>query len=228
MVYRRKSSYRAKRPATRRTPRASTGSQILSLLKGAALTALKRRLGLNTETKFVDTAGTTTSTATLVSCIASPTIAQGLTVNTRQGANIRITKINQRISISAAAAATLGCNVRIITVRNKWSDSTIAVADILQTTTDFSSPFHNLFQEHGLELIQDETVRIGTATSDNSVVTIDRQFSRPNWQMTWTDADTTGVPSNLVRGAIQTFWMVDNVTTAPVFTSTNRLWFVDN
>lgn len=227
----RRSTYRPKRTPRRKRAAGSSGtlgSTVLKALKGYALTALKRKLGLNTETKYSDSVGTTTATGTLVSRIPSPTIAQGLTVNTRQGTNIRIVKVEQRINIQAAVAATLGCNVRIITVRQRLNDGTITVADVLQTSTDFSSPIHNLFHEHGLTLLQDETVRLGTATADNSCITLERTFKLPNGQMTWTDADTTGVPSNLVRGAIQTFWMVDNVTTAPYFTATNRFWYVDN
>lgn len=220
-----KKTYRRRRAAGSSGGLAST---VLRALKGYALLALKRKLGLNTETKYIDVVGSTTATATLGSRISSPTIPQGLTVSQRQGVNIRVTKVEQRINILAAAAATNGCNVRILTVRAKLQDGVPVVADILQTPTDFSSPIHNLFKEHGLELLQDEIVRVGTPTADNASVTIERTFSLPNGQMTWIDSDTTGVPANLVRGAIVTYWYLDNVTTAPYFTATNRFWYVDN
>jgi hypothetical protein len=200
---------------------------LLAALKGYALTALKRKLGLNTETKYVDVAGTTTATGTLATRIASPTIPQGATVGGRNGAGVRVTKVEQRINIEAATAATKGCNVRIITVRHKHS-GTPAVADVLQVTTDFSSPIHNNIVANHIEVISDQTYTVGTSTSENATVLVANTFSRANWQMEWTDADTTGVPADLINGGIVTMWMIDNVTTAPVFTSTNRVWFVDN
>jgi len=229
MVYAKKRRYVAKRrPIKRRsTSRGSMGSQVLSLLKGAALGALKRRLGLNTEEKFVDTAGTTTSTATLVSRIVSPTIAQGLTVGTRSGAGVRVTRIQQRINVAATSAATLGTTIRVITVRHRHS-GVPAVGDILQTTTDISSPLHNNLAANHIELISDRSYVLGTALSGTGQLLIENEFSRAIWQMEWTDADTTGVPANLINGAIVTLWMQDAVTTAPVWTSTNRVWFVDN
>jgi len=229
MPYGNRKGYRAKRRPTkrRRTSAPSTGAALLAALKGYALTALKRKLGLNTETKYVDVAGSSTATATLASRIVSPTIPQGATVGGRNGAGVRVTKVEQRINIEASAAATKGCNVRIITVRHRHS-GVPAVADILQVTTDFSSPIHNNIVANHVEIISDQTYTVGTATSENSTVLVSNMFSRANWQMEWTDADTTGVPANLINGAIVTLWMVDNVTTAPTFTSTNRVWFVDN
>jgi len=227
--YGNKKRYVAKRRATKRRAgaRTSTGSQVLALIKGAALAALKRRLGLNTETKYVDVNGTTTATGTLVLRIQPPTIAQGSTVNQRNGAGVRITAVDQRINITAATAATAGCNIRIIVVRHLHAGNP-NVADVLQTTTDISSPLHNNLRANHIELISDQTYSLGTADSGNSSLYISNTYSRANWQMEWTDADTTGVPANCINGVIATMWMIDNVTTAPVFTSTNRYWYVDN
>jgi len=203
------------------------GAQALSLIKGYALTKLKQRLGLNTELKYVDVNGTTTATTTLTSRIATPTIPQGSAVGQRNGAGVRCVKIDQRICIEAAAAATKGCQIRVITVRHK-SAAGANVADILQVTTDISSPLHNNLAANHIELISDQTYTLGHATAPNSTILIENTFSRPNWQMEWTDADTAGTPANYINGAIATYWMQDQVSTAPVYTSTNRYWFVDN
>jgi aerobic-type carbon monoxide dehydrogenase small subunit (CoxS/CutS family) len=193
----------------------------------AAVKQLKKRLGLNTENMFVDTAGTTTSTATLVQRIASPVIPQGDTVGSRAGVSIRVDSVDLRISCVVPAAATTGNVVRIIAVRNR-KDGSASVADILQTTTDISSPIHNLFAEHQLELLMDQTYELGTATGSPGAFYVHRVWNPTDWHMTWTDSDTTGVNSNLVEGAISVWWYVDNVTTAPVFTSTMRVRYVDN
>ena len=225
----RKRRFTAKRRATKRraTRSPSMGAQALALIKGYALTKLKQRLGLNTETKYVDTSGVTTATATLAARIATPTIPQGSTVGQRQGAGVRITRVDQRICVEAAAAATKGCQIRVITVRHRTAASA-APGDILQVTTDISSPLHNNLAANHIELISDQTYTLGHATAPNSTILIENSFSRPNWQMEWTDADTTGVAANLINGGITTFWMQDQVSTAPVYTSTNRCWYVDN
>jgi len=224
-------SGRTKKNQSNRVTQKSNVQQLATLVidqmaKGGAR-KLKSVLGLNTEDKFVDTAGTTTTTSTLASRIASPTIAQGLTVNTRQGTSIRVTKCELRINISAIAAATLGNTIRVIVVRSN-DDSTITLADVLQTTTDISSPIHNLFSAHGLELLDDFTVQLSTTAGGESQRYVKRTYSNDDWHMVWTDADTTGVPSNLVTGCMQVFWYAENSGNPPTFVSNMRTWFVDN
>jgi len=162
-----------------------------------------------------------------VTRITTPTIPQSAAVGGRNGAGIRVTKVEQRINVEASVGATKGCNIRVITVRHKHSGLP-AVADVLQVTTDISSPIHNNIVANHIELISDQTYTLGTVTSENSTLLIENTFSRANWQMEWTDADTTGATANLINGAIVTMWMCDQVSTAPIFTSTNRVWFVDN
>ena len=229
MAYGKRMAYRPKRraPKRRRTSAPSTGAALLAALKGYALTKLKQRLGLNTETKFVDVGGSATATTSLVTRIVSPTIPQGSAVGGRNGAGVRVTKVEQRINVEANVAATKGCNIRVITVRHRHQ-GTPAVADVLQLSTDISSPIHNNLAANHIELISDQLHYVGPALSSNSSIQIINTFQRANWQMEWTDADASGVPANLINGAIVTMWMVDNVTTAPAFISTNRVWFVDN
>jgi len=223
-VYKKK-KYAAKRKPKRSARRTPT-TTIASLLQGAALGYLKRRLGLNTEQKYVDTSGTTTATATLVNRIASPTIAQGLTVNTRQGASIRVTRTDVRISITPVATGLSSC-IRVICVRYT-DDASPGAADILQTTTEMTSPLHNNFHEKGLQLLHDQVYPVGTTTSPGGTA-IEFSCSRANDHMVWTNTDTTGVQANLVSGGITVWWMMDsNFTTAPIIASTMRTWFVDN
>lgn len=227
MAFTRKRKYAAKRRPKRRAARSSFSGSLVSAIKGYALTKLKQKLGLNTESKFVDVAGTTTATATLTSRIAAPTIAQGLTVGTRTGASLRVTKVETRISIVAALAATLPTNVRIIQARNTRTGQSVP-ADILETSTDFSSPINNECAANGIQILKDVVVPIGTATGGDGCAYLQWTHSALSDHMLWPDADTTGTPAACIKGCITTLWMLDNVTTAPVFTAKSRYWFVDN
>lgn len=220
---------KAKKPQAKNKPTVLqvAGGKFVDALGAAAVKKLKVKLGLNTEDKFVDVAGTTTSTATLVKRIASPTIAQGLTVNTRSGASIRITRADLRITAVTPAAATTANVIRVIVVRHREADEPTA-SEILATTTDITSPQFNSASARGVDFLMDQNFTIGTATGGDGSVSITRSFTSDNWQMVWTNSDTTGVPTNLIEGSISVWWMIDNVTTAPVFTSTMRLWYVDN
>lgn len=217
-----------RRPARRRSTRSgNSGTSFVSLLKGYALLKLKQKLGLNPESKYVDVAGTTTSTGTLQSRIAAPTIAQGLTNQTRTGATVRISKVETRISIVAATAATSPTTIRIIQVRNKRAASA-QPADILQTTTDISSPLQSDYQANGVQILKDITVCLGTATGGDGCQWVEWTHTGLSDHVTWPDSDTTGLPGAAEQGCISTYWMVDNVSTSPVFTSKSRYWYVDN
>jgi len=199
----------------------------MALIKGAALGALKRKLGLNTEQKYVDNSGVVTCTGTLVLKIQPPVIVQGAAVDERNGAGVRITKVQQRINIIADVAATNGCNVRIITVRHLHAGNP-AVADILQQPSDITSMLHNNLAANHIELISDQVYSVSYSGAGNPAVYIENEFSRANWQLEWTDADTTGAVANIINGGISTHMMIDNVTTSPDITYTQRYWYVDN
>lgn len=217
-----------RRPSARSRPRTTNyGASFLNTLKGYALLKLKQKLGLNPESKFVDVAGTTTATGSLVLRIASPTIAQGDGVGSRSGASLRISKVETRIGITAVAAATAGCNVRIIQVRH-LKDGTPSTSAILEDPNDFASPISNHVTEQGVVILRDEVVSLGTAAGGPSAVSTQWTHTGLADHMTWPDSDTTGLPSALTKGMIATYWMVDNLTTAPYFIAKSRYWFVDN
>lgn len=229
MAYGRRPKYAPRRKASARKTKSTnyTGAMVLSALKGYALTKLKQKLGLNTETKFLDVAGTTTATTTLSTRIQSPTLAQGLTDSTRTGASVRITKVETRVSIVVPAAATTANVVRIIQVRYLRTGAP-ALADILDTTTDITSPLNDHHADLGVQILKDLSVPLGTATGGDGSAYVHWTHTGLADHMTWPDADTTGTPAACLKGAIYTYWMVDNVTTVPVFTSKSRYWFVDN
>lgn len=227
MAYGRR-NYAPKRRAPKRRARASnSGTTFVSLLKGYALLKLKQKLGLNPETKYVDVAGTTTATSTLQSRIAAPTIAQGNTNQTRNGATVRISKVETRISITAASTAVLPTNVRIIQVRNKRA-AQVPVADILQTTTDITSPLQSDYQANGVQILKDITVCVG-AKEGNGSQWVEWTHTGLSDHVVWPDSDTAGTPGAAEQGCISTYWMLDGAfDVAPTFAAKSRYWFVDN
>jgi len=226
-TYSNKKRYVAKRKYAPKRRTASYGAQAISLIKGYALAKLKQKLGLNTETKYVDNSGVVTCTGTLVLKIQPPVIAQGSAVDERSGAGVRITKVEQRLNILADAAATNGCNVRVITVRHLHAGNP-NVADILQQPSDITSPLHNNLKANHIELISDRVYPVSYPGAGNPAVYVNNVYQRANWQLEWTDADTTGAVANMINGGISTHMMIDNVTTSPDITYTQRYWYVDN
>ncbi len=191
-----------------------------------AVLALKNRLGLNTEHKYVDTNGTTTVTGTLVNRIGSATIPQGDGVNARNGNSVRITSAELRIDAMPAAAATAPTTIRVIVVRFLQPTGPVNT-DILQVATDITSPLDAFISEHGIEILDDFLMRVPTVGGGVGAY-VSKTYTGLDWQMVWTEADTAGSPANLITGGITTWWMGNSISTAPVMTSTMRLNYVDN
>jgi len=225
--YVKKRKYATKRKPYRKSTKRASPNTIQDLLHGAALGFLKRKLGLNTEEKFLDVNGTTTATSTLVARIATPVIPQDATDNGRTGSSIRITRVQTRISISPVLTSTTPSFVRIIQVRNLNSGS-VAAASILEVTTEMTSPINKNASALGVQILKDIVVPIGAFNGGNGAY-VEWEHSGVGDHLIFTTSDTTGVAANQVKGAITTFWMLDtNFTVAPVFASTSRFFYVDN
>lgn len=223
---RRKAYSNKKRPVRRAGT--SYGTMAVNAIKGWALTKLKQKLGLNTEEKYVDVNGTTTATSTLAQRIASPTIPLGTDDNSRNGSSIRITRVHTCIHITAASAQTLPTVVRIIQVRNRAVDVP-NVARILETTTRSTSPYNAESKELNIDILYDRSVTIAPKTAGNSSAVVEWTHQAMGDHMVWPTTDTTGLPADLNKGAIATFWMLDlNFDVAPVFQATSRYYYVDN
>ena len=222
-----KKKYAVKRRPTRKAPRRAAKETIQGLLQGAALGYLKRRLGLNTEHKFVDVSGSTTASATLTANIACPTIAQGSTDNQRSGASLRVTSVETRMSFTAAVAF-LPCNVRIIQTRHREASNATST-EILETNTDITSPINKNAAANGITILKDMVIQVNGSTAGDGAAYVQWTHSGANDHMLYLTADTTGVPTNLLQGAIQTWVMLDGgFSISPVITSTSRFLYVDN
>lgn len=227
MVYRypgyKKRSIRVskRRPKSRKT---SWGGMAFNALSGYALRSLKKKLGLNTESKIAGTNGTTTATTTLVARIAMPTIIAGTSnVGQRVGSSIRITAVKTRIAAIMPSTATTSNLVRIIQVRDRQNGNP-TVADILETPTEFCSPLNNNFVAAGLQLLKDVVL----PCTLRDPLFLEWTHSALNDQCVYPDGDTAGAPSSLIEGSIVTHWMVADGTSIPIFSSRSEFYYVDN
>ena len=225
-VYKKK-RYAVKRRPSRKAPKRAPAVSIQSLLQGAAVGYLKRRLGLNTEEKFLDVNSGTTATTSLVQNIVMPTIPQGLTDNDRTGSNLRITRIDTRIVICAAATSTIPMAVRIIQVRHTEQGLPTA-GEILEVTTRLVSPINVKAKAFGIQVLKDITVPVDSFGGGSPTI-VEWTHSGANDQVAYTTSDTTGVPTNVISGHISTWWMLEeNFSVAPTFSGTSRVYYVDN
>lgn len=239
-----KRSYSAKRKPARKVrkanpwaPRSATGSEVISALGGYALKRLKAKLGLNTETKFIDqdTGGISVPTSLAVSACQNiyPLIAQGLTDNTRSGNTVRMTRFALRGVITAAAGNVLfGSRVRIIVVNHGATPyNNASAADILEDPGNVDSEY-TADPEFKSTVLYDRTFKFdaagtGNGNSQSQVIEFDH---RPlDHHIVWTSADTTGAQANVLRGFIAA-WMIGTFTAgqAQLMRCYTRTEWVDN
>jgi hypothetical protein len=202
------------------------GGAALTHLGAGALAALKSKLGLNTEDKFVDTGAATTVTTTATARLTNAVIPQGLTVNTREGASVRVSSLEYRLNFQAAAAGT-PCTIRLLVVRDRDSGNNSA-ANVLQTPSDFNSAINNNFTALGLEMLCEEYINVGAPGAENADVTWVKTITRPDMHLRWTNADTTGSVANLVQGQVALYWLASQAGTPPTASGNSRTWYVDN
>ncbi len=218
----------SKKNKPKKTAWQTHGGALFDSLSGAALMRLKDKLGLNTEENYTDQNTSVAMSASFVSHMSAPTIAQGTGVGARVGASIRVTRIEVRLCLSAAAASTTGNLARFILTRNN-EPGVAAAANILQSTSLITSPLNHQIEALGIEVLMDVTVPINNAGLGPAWIhrTItDRDY--PNMHMIWPDTDTTGLGSALTEGCINLFAIVDSISTAPTLTGTVRICYVDN
>jgi hypothetical protein len=218
----------SRKPKVVKTPWQKHGGALFDSLSRSAIERLKNRLGLNTEENYADGALTTSLTTTLSTKLTPPTIAQAVGIGKRIGSSIRVTRIEVRVNVTAVAASTTGNTVRLIMTRNVETGQA-AVADILQTTTDITSPLNHQIGVLGIQVLRDVTFPVnlhGNGAYYYTTTITDSEW--PDMHMIWPDSDTAGTPGALDEGCINLYMMIDSVTTSPVVTGTVRLCYVDN
>lgn len=233
-----KKSYKAKRVTKRRgkyAARPATGAEVLSSLGGYALTKLKARLGLNTESKYVDTpSGSLSATGTLTQVFSNmdTLIPLGTNDNTRNGSSVRMTNYVIQGHIVTSSANLQPSKTRVIVV--DWGSTPAAsanVADILEVTTDVDSCYtHDPTFKH--TVLMDEVMYFNPDATGNAERKIDLRFRMTPLahHLVWTTGDTTGASANLLRGFVALYCVVDQATAAqfPALTAYQRVEYVDN
>ncbi len=217
-----------RKPRVVKTPWQIHGGALFDSMSRSALDSLKSKLGLNTEENYADGALTTSLTSTLQTKLTPPTIAQGTGVGKRIGASVRIRRIEVRVQVTAAAASTTGNTIRLILTRNN-EPGQASVANILQTTTDISSPLNHQVGVLGIQVLRDVTFDVNNAGPGSyyyKTTILDTEV--PEMHMVWPDSDSAGTPGALNEGCINLYMMSDSITTSPVVTGTVRLAYVDN
>lgn len=235
-AYRPKRRAPARRKPTRASkwaPRTATGSEVVSALGGYALAKLKAKLGLNTETKYVDTVETNVGTSSTCGTLAyALTIPQGSGNGTRDGASCRLTSYVMRMRIIANTAAVVGTLVRVLMVR--WKDSrgaSITATSLLDDSTRITSQYNlgGTANAIGYTVLYDETVYINIDTTSECQKVLTFKYTPLQHHLEWTDADTTGVIGNLQDGLIRGYIMTSETgANTPNYWSDTRVEYVDN
>lgn len=234
-----KQAWRAKRKPTKKRAAAKTSlaTQVVSAIGGYALKRLKQKLGLNTETKYVDTvsSGTTFSTtATGNQALSnfSTLVPQGLTDNTRQGNEFRMTRFCMKGFITNGAANLNNTVCRVIVVN--WGKTPVAatsVADVLEVTTDINSGY-TMDPSYPRTILDDRIINLGNSTvaPPANLHTYEFDYRPLSHHVRYTTTDTTGALSACVEGYIQAYIICTLSTAAnyPLLTVYNRMEYVDN
>lgn len=228
MAYRRKPQYRRKRRYVKKA-KSSWASKALGAVSGIGLRILKNKLGLNTETKYMDTIqGPTTVSTTALHTTYALAIPQGTTTNQRTGAGVRITSYHVKGKLYPSAGDINSNFVRVVYYTRKILNGiTSATGDILQLNTNTLSPYN--MNTESYSIIYDKTFSMGpygTTSTNSGQHCFEFNYTPTDHQLHWTAADTTGNIGNVEKGLIRGFVMCDSQ--APVFENYTRVKFVDN
>jgi len=265
MPYRRSSKYAKKRKyqpkasrksgrraGTSRSKRVSAGfgaaiDEGIKHLSRTALLALKSKLGMNAETKYVD-AATTGATVGALDALqqtqfnnCQTAIAQGLTAQQGSGDSVRMTRYLLHGQIVAGLSSTRAASFRVSVINcGKVPASLVTSADILQDPTDVNSPLTD-DPVNTVKVISDQTFTLGAYTNaaavpgngPSPIVPYELNLTPLDHHIRWTAADTTGTQANCIEGNIQVWSMASSVSGlalggVPTLSLWSRVEFVDN
>lgn len=237
MAYPRKSA--SKRSQSKRKPKTrsykskeSLGLQVAKSVGGYGLKLLKSRLGLNTETNFLDTAvGPVNLATTLTAGSYALSVPQGDTSSTRTGASVRLTSYEVNLSMIPISTNSNPGSIRVILYGQKKAvnASLVTTAQILQDNTNLRSPYNMDYE--GYQILFDQTYSFN-ASVDSAPRHV--HISAPlgiDWHLKWSNADTTGSSANLEAGYVRIAYMYEGftaVTGIPQISSYTRIKWVDN
>jgi hypothetical protein len=227
-----------------RTPLQAAGASFVDQLGKAAVEKLKSKLGLNTETKYVDTAANLAVTAFLAPFITSLTTAipQSLTDNGREGSTCRVTRTRIAFKIVNPVGNLLASSsVRVIVMRYRHlPTASVVAATLTADCLEFGgtggiaallSPdtFDPTFPG---QKVYDKTFVLGLGTGTGALSTAQDviQLAPQDFHLSWITTDTTGVYANSI-GDMHVMYTICDQSTAgnfPVIDAVQRISYVDN
>jgi len=203
----------------------------------AGAVALRKKLGLNTETNFIDSANNAALGTTIALIDSCGSIPIGATAGTGQriGREVRVVRYQVRAYVYVPATCTGIGLARVLAVFNRQQDGKAFVAaDVLATTSSIVSMVAGDLAEHGGTIVYDKVFKLlstngGVPQNEAVMQPLMFEFEVPDWHCAWPTADTTGVQTANLGGAIQLWAFQTGIaTTSPQIVFTTRLEYVDN
>lgn len=202
-------------------------SSFWSKAANLGLTGVKALLGLNTESKWLDTTSTGTLGTTLAAMQYELQVPEGLNANSRTGDGFRLTHYKTRINVIADPLATGTYIARIIVVSQPIvNNNPITASEIVYTTTNWLSPYN--MDTEGYKILADKVLYISPPTQQGANQTFEFDYSPENHMVKFSTADTTGANTSLERGNIRCFIMTQSAVNPPLYSMYSRIHYVDN
>lgn len=211
----------------RSTPDLAT--TVATTIGGFALRKLKARLGLNTETKFLDTIEASTTIGTTMAAAAyTLQIPQGNDCNSRSGSDCRITSHETNFTIIPNVAAITPGTVRVVGMVQRDSNGTnFGSNDIMSVASNIRSPYN--MNSEGYSILFDKKFNM-TWGSDQKCINF--HVSLPlgdNHHLKFLNSDTLGNVGSVRDGYIRFFLQYEGLSAGqPSYAAHHRVKWVDN
>ncbi len=155
--------------------------------------------------KFVDLLGQTITMDTTGSVTLLATIAQGNTVNQREGKSAQLTSVRIRGNQRAGSTTTIADGAQYLVWDRQPNKALAAVADVLTSAT--SNAFPNRENAQRFVILKNFRCSFAgntaTPAAGTEIIDIDEYVKLPRECVTsYTTADTTGVIGDIISGAL--------------------------
>lgn len=201
---------------------------VLGSLGNMGISMLKSKLGLNTETKFLDTAQSGTCTSSLVGLNFPAVIPQGDTASTREGAGVRLVrwKLNLLVSADPTAATTQIFRIVCFKQPQGLTGTQITPTNVMQTVSDIKSMYN--MNTEGYNVFYDRTFHVDPIAVGTSQRYVHINYAPLKHELKWINANTDGAVGDVTHGFFMCAIMCQSGTTPPTFAASHRVYFVDN
>lgn len=219
MPYNRRYRGRRRKYQRKRGWMRKTGSALDTAAKALTVAYGVKRL-LNVEKKFADTfisAASPSSTATIGSLF---TIAQGDTVNTRDGYSLKPVSLTIDCTVYPHASAAASSTFRLMIGQMRSDANPVTITWF---TGSMPNQLKNLDTAAYANILVDKLVQLDSTKPSRFYITLtDKQLRR----MQYDDTDTTG--TNYRNGQLFYYFQSNQATNTPTMNACFRLRYVDN